>query len=96
MDLLFVPPIPSVKTDFGWRQIVVSVVIWISLPFDGNLVFSDFGIVAFLPVHIFYDSVILPLNRLTDLPWNIIFMLMSGNGLRTAVSEYVFMHVIHK
>jgi anion transporter len=100
MDLASVPSVPPSKTDFGWQQILVSVVsiatisIWISLPFGGDAVFSDFGIVAFIPVLIFYASGVLPPRRLADLPWNIIFMLMGGNGLGKAVAESGLMGVI--
>ena len=93
MDIGEVPPVPPAKTDFGWRQIFVSIVsigtviIWISLPFGGNKVFSDFGIVGFIPVILFYGSSILPPARLADLPWNIIFLLLGGNGLCKVVTD---------
>jgi di/tricarboxylate transporter len=100
MDLPAVPTVPLARTDFGWHQIVVCIVslariaIWISLPFSGDVAFSDFGIVAFIPVLVFYGTGILPPSRLADLPWNIIFMLMGGNGLGKAVSESGLMVVI--
>jgi di/tricarboxylate transporter len=102
MDISSVPPVPAVKTDFGWRQILVAVValatiaIWISLPFGGKTAFSDFGIVAFIPVLFFYGSGILPPSRITELPWNIIFMLMGGNGLGKAVAESGLMDVVSR
>jgi phosphate transporter len=100
MDIPSVPPVPPARTDFGWRQIVVACValatigIWISLPFGGNNAFSDFGIVAFVPVLLFYGTGILPPSRLADLPWNIIFMLMGGNALGKAVAESGLMDVV--
>ena len=100
MDLKSVPPVPTAKTDFGWRQILVSVVslatiaIWISLPFGGEKVFSDFGIVGFIPIIVFYGSTILPPSRLADLPWNIVFLLMGGNGLCKVVTESGLMAII--
>jgi di/tricarboxylate transporter len=100
MDIDDVPPVPQAKTDFGWRQKVVSVValitigIWVSLPFGSEYAFSDFGIVAFLPIVIFYGSTILPPSRLADLPWDIILLLMGGNGLSKIVSESGLMRVI--
>ncbi|OHT10703.1 Sodium:sulfate symporter transmembrane region family protein [Tritrichomonas foetus] len=99
MDISSVPPVPAAKTDFGWRQILVSVVsvltvgIWISLPFGGNRVFSDFGMVGFLPLLIFYGSTILPPSRIADLPWNIIFLLMGGNALSKIVTDSGLMKV---
>lgn len=99
MDIDEVPPVPPAKTDFGWRQIFVSVVsvgtiaVWISLPFGGDKVFSDFGIVGFIPVMLFYGSTILPPVRLADLPWNIIFLLLGGNALCKVVTESGLMQV---
>lgn len=99
MDIDEVPPVPPAKTDFGWRQIFVSVVsigtvaIWISLPFGGSSIFSDFGIVGFIPVMLFYGSTILPPARLADLPWNIIFLLLGGNALCKVVTESGLMQV---
>ncbi|OHT14819.1 Sodium:sulfate symporter transmembrane region family protein [Tritrichomonas foetus] len=99
MDISSVPPVPAAKTDFGWRQIMVSIVavatiaVWISLPFGGNNVFSDFGIVGFIPVIIFYGSGILPPSRIAELPWNIIFLIMGGNAVSKIVSESGLMKV---
>lgn len=99
LDIDEVPPVPPARTDFGWRQIFVCVVsvgtvaIWISLPFGGNHVFSDFGIVGFIPVMLFYGSTILPPARLADLPWNIIFLLFGGNALCKIVTESGLMQV---
>ena len=93
IDVPEVPPIPDVKTDFGWRQIFVSVVsiaiiaVWITLPFGADKVFSDNGIVGFLPVIIFYGAGIIPPSQITELPWNIIFLLMGGNALSTTVQQ---------
>ena len=99
MDISSVPPVPTVNTDFGWRQILVSVVsvatiaIWISIPFGGSDVFSDIGMVGFIPIILFYGSTILPPSRIADLPWNIIFLLMGGNALYKVVSESGLMKV---
>ena len=76
MDIEMVPPIQPANTDFGFRQIFVSIVsagtvaLWISLPFAGNKAFSDFGIVGFIPVILFYGSGLLAPSRLLELPWN--------------------------
>jgi phosphate transporter len=102
MDIRSVPPVPAAKTDFGWHQILVStvslatIVIWVTLPFGASSAFSDFGIVAFIPVIVFYGSGILPPSRLADLPWNIIFMLMGGNGLSKSVTESGLMGVVNE
>lgn len=93
MDIEQVPPIPAAETDFGWRQIYVCVVAigtvaaWISLPFGGYKAFSDFGIVGFIPVIAFYGTGVLTPSHLSDLPWNIIFLLMGGNALCKVVTE---------
>lgn len=100
MDLDIVPPVPAVKTDFGWRQIVVCIVslgtigVWISLPFGGNKIFSDFGIVGLIPMLLFYGTGILPPTRLADLPWNIIFLLLGGNALCKVVTDSGLMYVV--
>jgi phosphate transporter len=100
LDIASVPPVPAARTDFGWRQIVVSIVsfgtivVWVSLPFGGKTVFSDFGIVGFIPVLILYGTAILPPSRIADLPWNIILMLMGGNGLSKAVGDSGLMDVV--
>jgi phosphate transporter len=93
IDIQEVPPIPDVKTDFGWRQIFVSIVsiaiivIWITLPFGAEKVFSDNGIVGFLPMIIFYGAGIIQPSQITELPWHIIFLLMGGNALSTTVRK---------
>lgn len=91
VDIKGIPTIPESKTDFGWRQIFVSVVslvviiIWICLPFGAENVFSDYGIVGFLPLIIFYGSGILPPSKVAELPWNVIFLLMGGQVLSKMV-----------
>ncbi|EAY07428.1 Sodium:sulfate symporter transmembrane region family protein [Trichomonas vaginalis G3] len=100
IDIQGVPPIPESKTDFGWRQIFVSVVsvaiiiVWICLPFGAEKVFSDYGIVGFLPMIIFYGVGILPPSKIAELPWNIIFLLMGGNVLSKIVQTSGLMDVI--
>lgn len=93
IDIQEVPPIPDVKTDFGWRQIFVSIVsvviiiIWIVLPFGADKVFSDNGVVGFLPMIVFYGTGIIQPSQITELPWHIIFLLMGGNALSTTVRK---------
>ena len=99
MDIETVPSIPDSKTDFGWRQIYVSIVslatiaIWISLPFGGKNAFSDYGVVGLIPVLTFYGAGILNPSKIAELPWNIIFMLMGGNGLCKIVTDSGLMKV---
>lgn len=92
-DVAEVPKFQAAKTDFGWRQIVVSIVtvvsivIWIVLPFGAEDVFGDNGIVGFLPLIIFYGTGILPQSEIANLPWNIIFLVMGGNALGYVVEH---------
>lgn len=93
IDIKEVPDLPDVKTDFGWRQVTVSlisvliIITWIALPFGADKVFSDFGIVGFLPLLFFYGTGILPPTAIRDIPWHILFILMGGNALSKTVSE---------
>jgi phosphate transporter len=70
---------------------LATIATWVSLPFGASSAFSDFGIV----VLVFDGSGILPPSRLADLPWNIIFMLMGGNGLSKSVTESGLMRVVN-
>ena len=99
MDIDRVPPVPSSKTEFGWTQWFVAIVslgtiaVWISLPFGGNKTFSDYGVVGLIPVLAFYGVGILNPSKITELPWNIIFMLMGGNALCKIVTDSGLMEV---
>ena len=99
VDIEQVPTIPKAETEFGWRQVYVCVVAlgtiaaWISLPFGGYKAFSDFGIVAFIPVIAFYGVGLLSPSNLSELPWNIIFLLMGGNALCKVVTESGLMQI---
>ena len=99
-DVPKVPPFQKVNTDFGWRQIIVSIVtvativIWIVLPFGAENVLADNGIVGFIPFLIFYGTGILPGSRLADLPWNILFLVMGGNALGYVVEHSGLLHLV--
>ncbi|KAH0790127.1 Sodium:sulfate symporter transmembrane region family protein [Histomonas meleagridis] len=99
MDIDQVPPVPNSKTEFGWMQWFVGIIslgtiaIWISLPFGGNKAFSDYGVVGLIPVLMFYGIGILNPSKITELPWNIIFMLMGGNALCKIVTDSGLMEV---
>ncbi|KAH0790318.1 Sodium:sulfate symporter transmembrane region family protein [Histomonas meleagridis] len=99
-DVKEVPKFSDVKTDFGWRQIFVSIVslasivLWIVLPFGGEDVFGDNGIVGFLPFLLFYGTGVLPPSRLSELPWNILFLVMGGNALGTVVEQSQLLRIV--
>ena len=82
-----------VKTDFKWRQIyviIISVIIialWIAIPYGGNKVFSDYGVVGFIALIFMYGPGILSPAQVSKLPWSIIFLIMGGNALSYAMSE---------
>jgi hypothetical protein len=93
LDIDNVPPVLAANTEFGWWQVLGSVValgaiaVWVSLPRGGSSMFSDFGIVEFFPVLTFYNSTILPPSRLAALPWKTILKLLGENKLSKAVSN---------
>lgn len=99
-DVNEVPKFVAPKTDFGWRQIVVSVVslitiiIWIVLPFEVHKVFGDSGIIGFIPLLIFYGTGILPPSQIAKLPWNILFLVMGGNALGYVVRESTLLTIV--
>lgn len=100
IDVSSVPAIPETQSDFGWRQIFVcvvsfaTIVVWIVLPFGADRVFSDYGIVGFVPLLIFYGSGILPSRKIADLPWNVIFTLFGGSVLSKIVQMSGLMDAI--
>ena len=82
-----------IKTDFKWQQIYVIIVsliiiiLWVVLPYGGNRVFSDYGVVGFIALILLYGPGILSPAQVAKLPWNIIFLLMGGNALSFAMTE---------
>jgi len=92
-DVEAVPEMQIVRTDFGWRQIVVSIIslasiiLWIVLPFGAEKYFGDNGLIGFIPLLLFYGTGILKPSKISELPWNIIFLVMGGNALGTVVSD---------
>lgn len=92
-DIEKVPEMQLVKTDFGWRQISVSIIsvlsiaLWILLPFGADKYFGDNGIIGFIPILLFYGSGILKPSQIFELPWNILFIIMGGNALGTVVND---------
>ena len=93
IDIDEVPKFQIVKTDFGWRQIfvsiisLISIVLWIILPFGAEDYFGDYGIIGFLPLLTFYGTGILKPSKIAELPWNILFIVLGGNALGYVVKE---------
>lgn len=99
-DVSEVPKFVAPKTDFGWRQIIVSVIslisiiLWIILPFEVHKVFGDNGIIGFIPLIIFYGTGILNPSYIAKLPWNILFLVMGGNALGYVVKESELLQIV--
>lgn len=100
VDIRELPTIQHVKTDFGWRQwtvlslSLVVIILWIVVPFGGDRIFSDYGIVGLIPVILFYGIGILPPSTIGQLPWNIIFILMGGNVLSQTVQRSGLLEIV--
>lgn len=88
--ILYIKPIPSPKESFSLAQWFILFVSFITIllwcfenVFHGF--FGDMGVIALLPMIIFFGTGLLRKSDFDNFPWSIVFLAMSGIGLGKSV-----------
>ena len=102
MDIKSVPSAASASQSrkWTWKEIVVglvslaTIVLWFLIPYLPWL--GNEGLVALIPLCVFFGINLVPRSAVTELPWNMILLVMGGGALGEAIKGSSLLQLIAK
>lgn len=91
-------PVQEHKVTFKWQHytiiftMIITIVLW-SLPSSGKM-FGSQGLIAMLPVIVFFGSGLLRKEDFDNLPWHVIYLVAGGIALGAAVQSSHLLSII--